>query len=682
MERVAFLIEETNERLGCLLNPETLVLRRTAGVRPRQSASGQITGAGLADDPLLYTGGGRTELDLDLLFDVTLPGSSVRGEDVRDLTAPLWRLAENSQATAGYGRPPLVRLIWGKSWNIPGIVVAVAERLEFFTPAGVPRRSWLRLRLLRVETPTAAATGAPNLSLDMQAASLSLATPGALRVHERLGGSGPSRAAAELSLSASLVTAGDIIGAALLETPAAAFLLASGQRIADEVAGALGKVADWITQAGDSPVLAAIRAGLDVIGSAAQRVVTAVSSRIAEVQKRLVREIAAAATRVVATARALAARLAELTAPARAAIGAALEAMLANIRPLALALPQAAAVIGAAVRGRALQLIAAALPLLEAGRDAAARALQGAGALLAAAAAPAGEAVRTALAAIGEAVQGLRKTGRALVLSGVQAALAQIAHAVTALWAAGTRQAGRAARVIERAVAAMTNSLKNILEAGEAIALAAGDALRWPVAAAAAALHQAIAGSAAGDAAAASAAVDAGQDLAAAVEVWQPTTAAAAFQAVQAPAAEIAAALAQAPASPAQLADRVKLPLAALDAALDQLKSAEDQAMQTMVSATLAAVPVLPEPGPFPPAEMPGAAPGAGSDEAVGLSPPLATMTRPLDFGERLDQLSYRYLGDAALWRLLAALNDIADPLHLGEGLTLRIPSGGRRGAA
>ena len=31
MERVAFLIEEANERLGCLLNPETLVLRRTAG---------------------------------------------------------------------------------------------------------------------------------------------------------------------------------------------------------------------------------------------------------------------------------------------------------------------------------------------------------------------------------------------------------------------------------------------------------------------------------------------------------------------------------------------------------------------------------------------------------------------------------------------------------------------------
>jgi hypothetical protein len=151
MERVAFLIEETNERLGCLLNPESLVIRRVAGVQPRRSATGQFTGAGLTDDPLLYTGGGQTVLELDLLFDVSLAGSSINTDDVRDLTDPLWNLAENVVWRDGYGRPPLVRFIWGKSWNIPGVIVAVAGRLEHFTPAGVPRRSWLRMRLLRVD---------------------------------------------------------------------------------------------------------------------------------------------------------------------------------------------------------------------------------------------------------------------------------------------------------------------------------------------------------------------------------------------------------------------------------------------------------------------------------------------------------------------------------------------------
>jgi hypothetical protein len=44
-----------------------------------------------------------------------------------------------------------VRFIWGKSWNIPGVVLHVSERLERFNADGAPRRSWLSLRLRRVE---------------------------------------------------------------------------------------------------------------------------------------------------------------------------------------------------------------------------------------------------------------------------------------------------------------------------------------------------------------------------------------------------------------------------------------------------------------------------------------------------------------------------------------------------
>lgn len=150
MERVAFLVEETNERLGCLLNPASLVVRRVAGVLPRSSLGGQFTGSGLRDDPLLYTGGGRTILELRLLFDVALAGSSIQSNDVRDLTGPIWNLAENTQSAGGSRRPPLVRFVWGKSWNIPGIVTAVAERLEEFAADGTPQRSWLSMRLWRV----------------------------------------------------------------------------------------------------------------------------------------------------------------------------------------------------------------------------------------------------------------------------------------------------------------------------------------------------------------------------------------------------------------------------------------------------------------------------------------------------------------------------------------------------
>jgi hypothetical protein len=183
MERVSFLVESTGVRLACLLNPETLAVRRVAGVRPRRSAAGVLTGAELSDDPLLHTGGGRTELDLDLLFDVSLAGGSVAADDVRDLTRPFWNLAENS----GTGRPQ-VRFVWGKTWNIPGVVVSVAERLENFTSQGAARRSWLRLRLWRVgESPPRRPEPGPPLD----AARLAALPPDAFAVRTLGGGDGP-----------------------------------------------------------------------------------------------------------------------------------------------------------------------------------------------------------------------------------------------------------------------------------------------------------------------------------------------------------------------------------------------------------------------------------------------------------------------------------------------------------
>lgn len=148
MERVAFLVEATGARVSCLLNPASLEVRRLAGLRPRTGISGPLTGRGRSDDPILATGGGHTELHMDLLFDVTLaPGAP---DDVRALTGPLSALAENALALDGVPRVPQLRFVWGKAWNVPAVVAAASERLEEFSPGGAPRRSWLRLCLWRV----------------------------------------------------------------------------------------------------------------------------------------------------------------------------------------------------------------------------------------------------------------------------------------------------------------------------------------------------------------------------------------------------------------------------------------------------------------------------------------------------------------------------------------------------
>jgi hypothetical protein len=201
MERVAFLIEATGERVGCMLNPETLTVRRGAGVRPRRGEGGVLAGAGLSDEPLLYTGGGSTTLTLDLLFDVSLPGSSPAAHDVRALTAPLWNLAENAGPEGGFGCPPLVRFVWGKTWNVPGVVADIAERLEAFGPDGAPGRSWVRLNFLRAPEPRVpeapeAVPGAdvPGALPEEEDAPPPETPDDELRVHEVAGGAPPDEA--------------------------------------------------------------------------------------------------------------------------------------------------------------------------------------------------------------------------------------------------------------------------------------------------------------------------------------------------------------------------------------------------------------------------------------------------------------------------------------------------------
>ena len=212
MERVTFLVERTGERIPCLLNPEALEVRRSAGIVRRRGAGGAVIGNPRTDDPLVATGGGITDYELKLLFDVDLltsptPAGTIapaaassatpasleaglaagleegetpaEGEseggtpagvpaeappaepviaadvpstiDVRSLTQPLWALAENGQPVAGALAPQRVRFVWGRSWNVPGVILAVAERLECFDPQGVPKRSWLSLLMRRVE---------------------------------------------------------------------------------------------------------------------------------------------------------------------------------------------------------------------------------------------------------------------------------------------------------------------------------------------------------------------------------------------------------------------------------------------------------------------------------------------------------------------------------------------------
>lgn len=207
MERVAF-IKANGERISCMLNPEDIVQRRFAGLAPRRTGSGVSSGMLLSDTPMLHTGGGRTEVELQLLFDVDLlptpvPSSPpvrpttdddnvappVRRRDVRDYTRPLWDLAENSDED-GRG-VPLIRFVLGKQWNMLALVESLAERFERFDTSGTPGRSWLTMRLVRVPDPNppAVANADPVTIPDAAAAAAASTMP--IAVHTVIG-AGPA----------------------------------------------------------------------------------------------------------------------------------------------------------------------------------------------------------------------------------------------------------------------------------------------------------------------------------------------------------------------------------------------------------------------------------------------------------------------------------------------------------
>jgi hypothetical protein len=96
--------------------------------------------------------------------------------DVRQMTRPIWSLAENSAEVDKKRRPPSVHFLWGRAWDMPGIVTEVAERFDRFSPDGSPLRSWMRLVFVRVGQ-SADEEGGENYELAQRLPTVDLTAP-------------------------------------------------------------------------------------------------------------------------------------------------------------------------------------------------------------------------------------------------------------------------------------------------------------------------------------------------------------------------------------------------------------------------------------------------------------------------------------------------------------------------
>jgi hypothetical protein len=635
LERVAFLIEETNQRIGCLLNPESLLMQRVAGVRPMHAATGPATGTGLSDAPLLYTGGGRTQLELALLFDVSLAGSSIATGDVRELTAPLWNLAENAKRTAGYGRPPLVRFVWGKSWNIPGIVVAVAERLEDFTPAGVPRRSWLRLRMLRVSEPPPTAFSATRA----QAAPLALPQAGlaqdALATHTPMGGEPESLSESEPA--SPWVDVEGILSAALAETPAGQTLEAARREVTLAIDRVLAEVMPWISAAEETPEALAMRAEVGRMADSAQEPTPADPGQ-------LLGQAAGAAASVSASADAISAAIQDPASPMEPGIVERIDAALGGVAPATGAVLQAAQAVAQAVKARAAEVWVEAVDRMELGADAIDNALSG---MPADAGALAQRTVETALAAVKEMrglIQEQGTAGQPALTTALPDVLSKVGVALDDLRTAGETGA---AKVIHAAISSMSSALQRMAAAAEAIQSASAQGMMTAAKLAADAIRSSLDGAPAGDG------IAAAQKTRAA---WQEIVFSLEGLRLE---------------KDSDVAQRVSQALDSCRASMGQVEAPADAAHATALDALGALYSVLDALDAADQVETAGqiSAARARSQEAALAAPGGASP------GERLDQIAFQYYGDPAAWRVLARANGLDDPLRLSARRPLRIPS-------
>jgi hypothetical protein len=139
--------EVPDSRVPVQFNPESMKVSFANQVVPPDNAAATDTRSTSA---IQYVGKGTTKLSVQLWFDVTavLPEGATGVRDVRELTKKIAyfitpKAVENDQTKQV---PPGVRFLWG-TFQFDGIMDALEESLEFFSPEGKPLRASVTLSL-------------------------------------------------------------------------------------------------------------------------------------------------------------------------------------------------------------------------------------------------------------------------------------------------------------------------------------------------------------------------------------------------------------------------------------------------------------------------------------------------------------------------------------------------------
>lgn len=158
----------TQEKVYCMFNPHEYTV-----AKQNQWEAGNTKGLNVPK--VKFKQGGAETLRLQLFFD-----TYAQGTDVRDHTAPLWKMmmvaGDKKNQRNNKSEPPHVAFHWG-SFYFRAVISSITQKYTLFSSSGIPLRTTVDITFQQVEDPEEHAAqnptsggGAPRKTYTVQAA--------------------------------------------------------------------------------------------------------------------------------------------------------------------------------------------------------------------------------------------------------------------------------------------------------------------------------------------------------------------------------------------------------------------------------------------------------------------------------------------------------------------------------
>ena len=136
---------KVGQTVECMFRPKEYTITKQNNWQPGEAKGKDVP-------QLEFTGGGASNLTMELFFD-----TYESGNDVREYTNKIWELMAIDDKLADKinkkGRPPLVQFQWGPVISFKAVITNITQKFTMFKANGTPVRATLNVTFKEAEKP-------------------------------------------------------------------------------------------------------------------------------------------------------------------------------------------------------------------------------------------------------------------------------------------------------------------------------------------------------------------------------------------------------------------------------------------------------------------------------------------------------------------------------------------------